>query len=111
MALLAAIFSTPAHPAGGEVWAREDSPAPARQTELIRLVRHDCGACHGLTLGGGLGSALTAEAMASRSLEGLRHTILNGRPGTAMPPWRGIINDEEALWVSRQLQAGFPDAR
>ena len=60
--------------------------------ELIRLVRQDCGSCHGMTLQGGLGTPLTREAlaMADRSAETLAATILYGRPGTAMPPWKTL---------------------
>jgi cytochrome c55X len=31
------------------------APDAARQHELIRMVRQDCGSCHGLHLTGGLG--------------------------------------------------------
>ena len=34
--------------------------------------------------------------------------ILLGRPGTAMPPWQGILNEADADWILAQLLAGFP---
>jgi len=32
-----------------------------RQTELLYLLKQDCGSCHGMTLQGGLGSSLLPE--------------------------------------------------
>ncbi|CAG9168730.1 hypothetical protein LMG23992_01276 [Cupriavidus laharis] len=81
-------------------------PAPARQAELARLLRDDCGACHGMTLQGGLGSPLTADALAGKPREGLVATVLQGRPGTAMPPWQPFMTQDEALWLIDRLQAG-----
>lgn len=81
-------------------------PEPARRAALTHLVLHDCGSCHGLTLKGGLGPALTPAALAGKAPEGLRATILYGRPGTPMPPWRGFLTDTEADWLVRALQRG-----
>lgn len=74
-------------------------PSPARQTELRQLLKNDCGACHGLTLQGGMGPALLPENLAGKTNEGLATTILEGRQGTAMPPWQPFMNREEALWL------------
>jgi cytochrome c55X len=84
-------------------------PAPARQVELIRLVRHDCGSCHGMTLNGGLGPALSKAALAGRPQVYLQQVILRGLPGTAMPPWAPLLSEQEAEWIARELQKGFPD--
>lgn len=81
----------------------------ARRTELIRLVRQDCGSCHGLTLQGGLGPPLLPESLAGKPVDALKATILHGRPGTAMPGWRRFLNDAEAEWIVTNLQKGFPD--
>lgn len=81
---------------------------PERMRELVHLVRQDCGSCHGLTLQGGLGPALTAAALRDKPRDGLVATILGGRPGTPMPPFRGIVGDEEAAWVVERLMEGFP---
>jgi cytochrome c55X len=83
-------------------------PGPARQRELIHLVRQDCGSCHGMKLTGGLGLPLTAEALRDKPLEGLEATIHGGRPGTAMPPWQTILSEAEIQWIVRQLVTGFP---
>ena len=81
-------------------------PEPVRRAALTQLVLHDCGSCHGLTLKGGLGPALTPAALAGKTVEELRATILNGRPGTPMPPWRGFLTEAEAGWLVRVLQRG-----
>jgi len=89
--------------------ALADAVAPARQSELVRMVRQDCGSCHGLTLKGGLGPALVAPALKDRPRETLKYTILQGRPGTAMPPWKRFLTEGEAEWIADQLLKGFPD--
>lgn len=100
----------PAYSAGGEAAREAETPAPARQQELIRLVRQDCGSCHGLSLAGGLGPALDRETLRSRPIEFLKFVILEGRPGTAMPPWRGLLSETEAGWIAARLTEGFPHA-
>ena len=80
-----------------------------RQRELVRLVRQDCGSCHGMTLNGGLGLPLTAEALRDKSFDSLVATVEHGRPGTAMPPWKSIISESDAEWIVRQLMQGFPE--
>lgn len=86
----------------------DPGPSLERSRELVRLVRQDCGSCHGLTLAGGLGPPLSAQALAGKPADALVATILYGRPGTAMPPWRSFFNEQEALWIVSQLQRGFP---
>jgi len=78
--------------------------------ELIRLVRQDCGSCHGLTLKGGLGKPLLPENLAGRDADTLAQIILDGIPGTPMPPWRGILSERDARWIARKLKEGFPHA-
>lgn len=85
-------------------------PAAPRQAELLNLVRHDCGSCHGLTLAGGLGLPLLPETLRGKSAEALKETILHGRGGTPMPPWRAFLSDDEAAWIVEILMKGLPDA-
>ena len=73
---------------------------------LANFVRQDCGSCHGLTLKGGLGRPLTADRLDHFDVETLRDIVLNGIPGTAMPPWAGILTAEQADWIARQLKEG-----
>lgn len=86
--------------------AAQPGPATARQDELLHLLRQDCGSCHGLTLRGGLGPPLHPANLEPRSDEVLVATILHGRPGTPMPPWRFAIAPEEAQWLVARLRAG-----
>ncbi len=79
-----------------------------RQTELGHLLRQDCGSCHGMTLKGGLGPALTPEALIGKPDGLLVNSILHGRPGTPMPPWEGLLTREEADWIVQQLRKGLP---
>ncbi len=104
----ALIFSAPAHPADDQ--AQAAMLAPSRQQELIRLVRHDCGSCHGMTLQGGLGPALSKQALSVRPQAYLQQVILSGLPGTPMPPWRGLLSEQDAEWIAHELLKGFPDA-
>ncbi len=81
-----------------------DQPDPQRQQELQNMLNHDCGSCHGLTLKGGLGPSLLADALKDKSDAFLVDTILQGRKGTAMPPWKPFLTEPEALWLLRQLR-------
>jgi len=77
---------------------------PERAAALEHMVRQDCGSCHGLTMKGGLGRPLTAEALIAADAEGLATIILDGIPGSAMPPWRPLLTEAEALWIARYLK-------
>ncbi|MBL7004712.1 MAG: cytochrome c [Gammaproteobacteria bacterium] len=78
-----------------------------RQQELMHLLRQDCGSCHGLTLKGGLGPSLLPNRLGSLPVSILTSAILDGRPGTAMPPWRGLVSPEEAQWLAMILKKGI----
>ena len=80
--------------------------SPARQSELKHLLEQDCGSCHGMTLNGGLGPALTVQALKDKPPAMLTATILEGRAGTPMPPWRDFVSAEEAAWLVQYLQQG-----
>jgi cytochrome c55X len=86
------------------------APDPSRQRELVRLLRQDCGSCHGMRLTGGLGPPLTREALRDKPAESLVATIVAGRAGTAMPPWRPFLSEAEAAWLVARLQEGEPHA-
>ncbi len=80
-----------------------DAPDPVA---LQRLVHQDCGSCHGMTLKGGLGPDLRATTLSHYDAYGLSGIILDGVEGTAMPPWRPLMSEAEALWIAQYLLKG-----
>lgn len=70
---------------------------------LRRLVHQDCGSCHGLALTGGLGPDIRAKSLAAYDPEILQTVILDGIPGTPMPPWRPLLSEAEAAWIADYL--------
>ncbi len=91
---------------GGEV---SRAVEPQRQQMLVRMVRQDCGSCHGMRLTGGLGPPLTVQALSHWPVESLTSVIYLGRPGTPMPGWHTLISEDEAQWIARRLLTGFPE--
>ncbi|MEX0344156.1 MAG: cytochrome c [Rhizobiaceae bacterium] len=94
-ALMTALLLLPAGAAG---------IGPKQAEKLEHLVRQDCGSCHGLTLKGGLGRPIDRDRMRQYDREVLRDIILDGVPGTAMPPWRPLISENEAQWIADYLR-------
>jgi cytochrome c55X len=97
--LLALLISCPAIVSAG-------APDAERQVQLLYLLKHDCGSCHGMTRKGGLGPALLPENLRDRPEVLLVNTILDGRPGTPMPPWRGELSEADARWLVEALNRG-----
>ncbi len=85
------------------------APDAARQRQLLTLLKQDCGSCHGMRLTGGLGPALTPEALRTKPAASLVATIVSGRPGTAMPPWRRFVSEAEAEWLVARMTMGDVD--
>lgn len=96
--------------AWGDPAAGVGAPPAGRQVELLNLIRQDCGSCHGLTLAGGLGVPLLPADLQGKDPQGLKYTILSGRPGTPMPGWQPFLTDAEAEWMVQMLLKGLPDA-
>ena len=103
LASLALAFSVLA---GAAAAIASQEPTSGRQAELSTLLKHDCGSCHGLTLKGGLGPALLPGALKDKPTDFLVEVILDGVPGTPMPPWRGELTAEEALWLAQSIKRG-----
>jgi cytochrome c55X len=97
--------------AAAAVWTLPAAAADPRDARLIRLVRQDCGSCHGMTLQGGLGPPLVPATLRERPIASLVATVRDGRPGTAMPGWRSLLSEEDVEWIVTQLVAGFPEQR
>ncbi|MDA8110486.1 MAG: cytochrome c [Betaproteobacteria bacterium] len=93
--------------------AGDDAPAPPepRRSQLVNMLLEDCGSCHGMTMKGGLGPPLLPGSLAGRDSGALSRVILDGRPGTPMPPWRPFLSPEEARWMIDLLKKGVPHAR
>jgi cytochrome c55X len=87
----------------GAALAGEAAPDPDK---LSALVREDCGSCHGITLNGGLGKPLTADALSRWDSDQLIRIILDGVPGTPMPPWRPLLSEPEVRWIADALKQG-----
>jgi len=107
--LVFTLFLTLTATLGGARLAIAAEPDAVRQKELVRLVRQDCGSCHGMTLQGGLGPALLPAELRDKLVEGLVATIYYGRPGTPMPPWQQFMTEAEAEWIVQKLMSGFPN--
>ena len=80
------------------------SHSEERAQSLERLVRQDCGSCHGMTLKGGLGPDLLPSRLSDVPSETIAAIILDGVPGTPMPPWRGLLSQEDAIWIANYLK-------
>jgi len=78
----------------------------ARQAELLYLLKHDCGSCHGMTRKGGLGPPLLPDNLRDRPPMLMENTVLDGRPGTPMPPWRGLLTEQEVRWLVEAMRRG-----
>lgn len=87
-------------------YANDQPLSTERKAQLNHIVKQDCGSCHGMTLKGGLGPALLVENLQDKPILFIKNTILYGRAGTAMPPWKTLLTEQEALWISEQLKAG-----
>ena len=85
-------------------------PAAGRQAEILHLLKHDCGSCHGMSLKGGLGPSLRPAEIADLGDDAMVETILNGRPGTPMAPWRISLSEDEARWLVTRLKEGINGA-
>lgn len=102
--LLLLLLAAPGRPGGAP--AADPGPSPARRAELVHLLRHDCGSCHGLTLEGGLGPPLLPATLAPKDREALVLTVLEGRPGTPMPPWKHELAEAEVRYLVDLLVEG-----
>jgi plastocyanin len=93
--------------------AKESAPADeiteSRRAEILYILKHDCGSCHGMTLQGGLGPSLKPDALEKLTQEQVAVTINHGRPGTPMPPWKPFFSEQEANWLAQQLKQGTED--
>jgi cytochrome c55X len=102
MALAAAVVL-----AGWTGAALAQGPDADRQAALLDLVHNTCTTCHGTSLLGDVGPPITPAALKDKDAAMLAATILNGRPGTQMPAFTGMITESEAAWLVGRLKAGL----
>ncbi|MNJ73705.1 hypothetical protein D3C77_705380 [compost metagenome] len=57
---------------------------------------------------GGLGPALTLDALAGKPRDVLIATVTHGRPGTAMPGWKALLDEQDVSWLVDVLLEGYP---
>ena len=72
--------------------AHEPPLSPERQASLRSLLHQECGSCHGLKLNGGLGPALTSDALQGQSAAQVALTIMHG--------WNRFLHPSESLWLA-----------
>ena len=82
------------------------APDTDRQAELLYLLKHDCGSCHGMTRKGGLGPPLLPKTLNEKPQLMLVNTVLYGRPGTPMPPWGSELSEQDAQWLVEAMLRG-----
>ncbi len=85
---------TPAPEATAEAPTGPVEPGdPERGGELFA---NTCASCHNTDAkGGALGPSLVRPDIAAQDDDFFRETIINGRPGTAMPPWGGTLSAQD----------------
>jgi cytochrome c55X len=89
----------------GNLFCPKNSFAKTKD-ELIYIVKHDCGSCHGMTLKGGLGPSLLSDKLKNVPLDSIIDSISNGRVGTAMPGWKKLLNSEDIKIIAEILKEG-----
>lgn len=103
-AMQATMLALAAHALAAPAGAQPVSDS--RAGELERLVRQDCGSCHGMTLKGGLGPDIRSARLAGSDAASIAAIILDGVPGKAMPAWRPLLSEADALWIANHLLKG-----
>lgn len=72
------------------------APSPAAEVKpIVKLYQDTCGGCHSPNRQGATGPALIPQRIGGLGDDFLKAVILNGRPGTAMPPWKGVLSEEQ----------------
>ena len=82
------------------------SPEAAPLSSELRAARvtylTQCSQCHG-TDAKGTATAADLRAFKGTEAEFVR-VVQNGRPGTGMTPWKGIISDEDIRYIARYIK-------
>jgi nitrite reductase (NO-forming)/hydroxylamine reductase len=66
--------------------------AGTSKMDFAKVYEKECQGCHGPIHQGGVGSDLRPKALKKKNEQMLVDTILNGKPGTAMPEWKHMFS-------------------
>ncbi len=69
-----------------------------------KLYELECQGCHGPMHQGGVGSDIRPEKLKDKTSMFLADVIMEGRSGTAMPPFKGFLSKQEASQMVDYLQ-------
>jgi len=72
--------------------------------DVEKVFEKECQGCHGPNHEGGVGSDLRPKVISKKNAYMLAETILNGRPGTAMPPFKDKFTKADADKMVDYLQ-------
>ena len=83
----------------------ENPPAKVETNVGEALYRKSCAECHGLNA---KGSALAKDLTSFKDTdEVFVKIVLNGRPGTAMAPFKGLLTEEDVRQIRAYIK-GLP---
>lgn len=84
---------------------RGPAPTPGAAATGEQIFATNCASCHGPDASGtDLGPSLLTDELAAKDDDFFRETIANGRPGTSMPPWSGVLSPEQIEKVIAYLR-------
>ena len=90
----------------GVTLAQASSPPAAPLSAELRAARStfltQCSQCHG-TDAKGTAAASNLQAFKGSEADFVR-TVQNGRPGTGMTPWKGLISEEDIRAIARYIK-------
>ncbi|MBA1438218.1 MAG: c-type cytochrome [Epsilonproteobacteria bacterium] len=72
--------------------------------DVEKVFEKECQGCHGPNHEGGVGADLRPKVISKKNSYMLAETILNGRPGTAMPPFKEKFSKADADKIVDYLQ-------
>ena len=73
--------------------------------DVEKVFERECQGCHGPNHEGGVGSDLRPTVIAKKNAYKLSEVIMNGKAGTAMPPFKEKMNKDDADKMVDYLQA------
>lgn len=94
--------------APGETEVATSSEPLVQEKPVSAFFMDTCSGCHGPTRQGATGPALLPQRL-DQPDEYYSNVILNGKPGTVMPPWGSILSEEDAKTLIAFIRSE-PDA-